>query len=278
MSRKHKTPVRNAVASAGASPPRPESAAQTNIQLEAGLGVFSRSVLRQVLAIVGLSSVLGLAFNAASPVGVRLSEAPPAATGAMRIAKTNPPAIPTSPMPAPALPSPVVPSAPQPAKVALAAPAPAPVSQPNVPPKPWSVSPSPTSTNPVVVAAPPAVPNPAPIHWPEAKALVAAGNGVLVDVRHKAMYDAGHIPGAFSLPEMSPPEGFKTFLEGQSTNTTLIVYCSSTSCSQSARVATRLVNEFRWPAVRFMTGGYLEYQQAELNPPAAPLPAAAPHP
>jgi rhodanese-related sulfurtransferase len=244
--------------------------------------LFSGSVLRQLAAIVGLSAGLGLAFNAASPVGVRLSEVSPAATGAMTVAKTNPPAIPTSPTPAPALPSPAVPSAPEPAKVALAAPtpapAPAPVPRPDAPPKPWSVSHSPASTNSVVIAAPPAVPNPAPIHWPEAKALVAAGNGVLVDVRHKAMYDAGHIPGAFSVPEMSPPEGFKAFLESQATNTTLIVYCSSTSCSQSARVATRLVNEFRWPAVRYMTGGYLEYQQAELNPPAAPPPTAAPQP
>jgi rhodanese-related sulfurtransferase len=240
--------------------------------------LFSGSVLRQLAAIVGLSAGLGLAFNAASPVGVRLSEVSPAATGAMTVAKTNPPALPISPTLAPALPSPAVPSAPEPAKVALATPAPASAPRPNAPPRPWSVSHSPASTNPVVVATAPAVPNPAPIHWPEAKALVAANQAVLVDVRHKAMYDAGHIPGAFSVPEMSPPEGFKAFLESQATNTTLIVYCSSTSCSQSARVATRLVNEFRWPAVRYMTGGYLEYQQAELNPPAAPPPTAAPQP
>jgi len=54
------------------------------------------------------------------------------------------------------------------------------------------------------------------------------------------------------------------------TDMVVIVYCSSTSCSQSARVATRLVNEFQWPAVRYMTGGYQEYQQAELAKPASP--------
>ena len=63
------------------------------------------------------------------------------------------------------------------------------------------------------------------------------------------------------------------FLSTQPTNLTVIVYCSSTSCSQSARVANRLVNEFRWPSVRYMTGGYLEYQQTELAKPApAPTP------
>lgn len=93
---------------------------------------------------------------------------------------------------------------------------------------------------------------------------------MMVDVRHKSMYDAGHIPGAVSVPEMSPPAEFTTFLSQQPTNLIMIVYCSSTSCSQSLRVANRLVTEFQWPAVRYMTGGYLEYQQAELAKPAAP--------
>ena len=94
---------------------------------------------------------------------------------------------------------------------------------------------------------------------------------MLVDVRHKAMYDAGHIPRAISLPETSSPEEFTTFLNQHPTNLTLIVYCSSTSCSQSARVAGRLVTQFHRPSVKYMTGGYLEYQQAELaNKPTPP--------
>ena len=96
---------------------------------------------------------------------------------------------------------------------------------------------------------------------------------VLVDVRQGPMFDAGHIPGAISLHEISPPQKFAAFLNQQPTNIRVIVYCSSASCSQSVRGANRFVNEFRWPSVRYMTGGYLEYQQAGLvNSTSAPKP------
>jgi hypothetical protein len=48
------------------------------------------------------------------------------------------------------------------------------------------------------------------------------------------------------------------------------VYCASTSCSQSQRVANRLVQEFHWPSVNYMTGGYQEYQREELAKPQPP--------
>lgn len=240
-------------------------------------GVFSRVVPFQLLAIVGLSCVLGFTFNAASPVGVRFGEpaAPAVATKAKVTAETAP--IPATPVPAhPIAASPLRPA---PVKVAATAPQPMPpmtsAAAPVVAPPPVRIPQPQATTNPGVALAapPPGQPNLAPIHWPEAKRLVAGNRAVLVDVRPKGMFDAGHIPGATSLPESSPPQEFTAFLSNQSTNLTVIVYCSSTSCSQSLRVATRLVNEFRWPSVRYMTGGYLEYQQAEL---AQPTPAPTP--
>lgn len=244
--------------------------------------IFASSVWWQLLGLVGLSCALGFTFNASSPLGIRFgtvpaasaSPAPPKAAGASAASSTPSPALPVKPGVLPPLP---------PAPVKAAPPATPPQTQAALPPKPvapaapppWSVPVKPANPNPIaaVVAPPPAQTNPAPIHWPEAKTLAAEGRAVLVDVRHKAMYDAGHIPGAMSLPEMSPPEEFKTFLGQQPTNVMVIVYCSSTSCSQSARVANRLVNEFRWPSVRYMTGGYQEYQQIEgarLHAPPAP--------
>jgi rhodanese-related sulfurtransferase len=101
--------------------------------------------------------------------------------------------------------------------------------------------------------------------------LVDAGQAVLVDVRAKPMYDAGHIPGAISLPETSSPEEFTAFLNQYPTNT-LILYCSSTSCSQSARVAGRLVTQFQRPSVKYMTGGYMEYQQLQAAQPSPNAP------
>lgn len=249
----------------------PSSAPPPDGGIRSSGGVFSRRVILQLLAIVGLSCVLGFTFNAASPVGVRFGEpATPAPVAASVAVKTT---LPATPIPAaPVLTNPVVASASKSTNVVVAASMPSPpVAKPVAAPTPWSVSHSPAVTNPVAVATPPpAQPNPTPIHWPEAKTLVAENRAVLVDVRHKGIYDAGHIPGATSLPESSSPEEFKTFLSNQPANLTVIVYCSSTTCSQSLRVASRLVNEFRWPAVRYMTGGYAEYQQAELANPAAP--------
>ena len=188
----------------------------------------------QLLAIVGLSCALGFTFNAASPVGVHFG-ATSASPGAVKAEEET--------LTMPALPA---------YKNSNALPSP-----PTAPGKLASLA-----TNVSL--------HPAPVHWPEAKALVAAGRAVLVDVRPKALFDAGHIPGATSLPENSPPQDFTTFLSQQPTNLMVIAYCSSTSCSLSARVADRLVNEFHWPVVRYMTGGYLEYQQAELTKPATP--------
>jgi rhodanese-related sulfurtransferase len=237
--------------------------------------IFSRQIPLQLLALVGLSCALGFTFNAASPVGVRFGE-PAASLAPVKVAPVKV-VVETNPPPVRLLRSNLVVLPPPPVAVATITPPPKPSppvpgDKTNAPATPWSVSASAANPAPVKpVAAPPPVPaNPTPIHWLEAKVLAAEGRGVLVDVRHKGMFDAGHIPGAIALPENSPPEEFRTFLSKQATNVVLIVYCSSTSCSQSARVANRLVNEFRWPAVRYMTGGYQEYQQLELAKPASP--------
>lgn len=254
-----------------------------------------RRMVWQLAGVLGASVVLGFAFNASSPVGVRFRETKPVSLSTATAA-TNQPA----PAPAPAVVAAVTnrvvvrpPSPPPPIQQQLArhstntpppvTPAPAPavttaaLSSPQLPlakslaPTPFAPPPAP-----VTVAAsnpPPAAPNPAPIHWAEAKQLVEAHEGVLVDVRHKSMYDAGHIPGAISLPETSTPDEFTAFLNQHPTNLTLIVYCSSVSCSQSARVANRFVSQYQRPNVKYMTGGYMEYQQAELaKNPAQPTP------
>jgi len=238
---------------------------------------FSRLVLLRLAAVGGLSCVLGFTFNAASPIGVRFDApvtAPTPAKASLVAAPTPDTPFRTNLIPVPPLP-------PAPVEVATTTP------QPTRPATGLfeattllPVSPPHQTTNHAVTISsptplPPAPANPAPIHWPEARTLVSEGRGVLVDVRHNAMFDAGHIPGAISLPENSPVEVFTAFLNQQPTNLTLIVYCSSTSCSQSARVANRFVHEFRRTSVRYMTGGYLEYQQAEL---AKPTPAPVPVP
>lgn len=203
-----------------------------------------------------VSAALGFAFNAANPVGVRFRSVLPSNALATVIASNE---------------FRLVSSA---STVPIAA---APVAPP-LPPPPAHILATTTTAGapPAAAAASATVPpvqtnlNPAPIHWREAKPLVAANQALMLDVRPRGAYDAGHIPDAISLPETTSPEEFAAFLKQVPTNLTLIVYCSSTTCSVSHRVANRLVQEFHWPAVKYMTGGYQEYQREELAQPSSP--------
>jgi rhodanese-related sulfurtransferase len=253
-----------------APPPCPESTPP---------GRRPRPILLPFAAIIGLSAVLGFTFNAANPIGIRLgnfsdSAASLSATGGLTnfalLSLTS--AAPTGGKTV------------SPPVVSLS-----PASPPNVlpltvtTPPPVAVAAKPAVTNlpaaaavPSATNAPTAAPNPVAIHWAAAKSMMATGQVVLVDVRTKPTYDGGHIPNAISLPEASPPEAFADFVKAYSTNLTLITYCSSTSCSQSLRVAKRFVNEFHYPSVKYMTGGYLEYQREELAKPQPQPPTNQP--
>jgi rhodanese-related sulfurtransferase len=228
-------------------------------------------VLGQIFAVVGLGAVLGFTFNSASPLGIRFGTTPvaPVPASAPLEVSIQPATVPSTER----VVAPPVPPQPQVVQVTEQ------ISVAPLPPVPAAVFPAPNQpvpteqTQSVAALTPPVAElNPAPTHWPEVKTWVAEGRAVLVDVRHTPMFQAGHIPGAISLPEISPPEAFRSFLDQQPTNLIVVVYCSSTSCSQSARVANRLVHEFKWPKVRYMTGGYQEYQQAVLAQPAPTTP------
>jgi len=238
----------------------------------------TRRMVWQLVGLLGASVVLGFAFNSSSPVGIRFNEVASESLSSTDL-KTEPPPAPAPTNRAAMLPPPPQPTE-QPVTHIIVPPPPTPVVDKQIttrqltPASPVApaVTPPPAAP-PAVAVVPPAVQNPVATHWAEAKPLVASGQAVLVDVRHKSMYDAGHIPGAISLPETSTPEEFTAFLNQYPTNLTIIVYCSSTSCSQSARVAGRLVTQYQRPSVKYMTGGYMEYQQAELaNQPAPPKP------
>ena len=97
---------------------------------------------------------------------------------------------------------------------------------------------------------------PTPASWAEIKPLYAQGQVVLVDARARAFYDAGHIPGAVSLPEPPSAEAWAAFRQAYPANIPLVVYCGSTSCSLSYKLANRLAKESGYEFVRFITGGY----------------------
>jgi rhodanese-related sulfurtransferase len=270
------------------APAPAQAAAPTSspsVSVPAARGSQVRRIVLQFIAILGLSVALGLVFNAANPIGVRFAETStpvephPKPLTSFDLLSTSSIAAKTpqpSPQPAPA-----------PSAVAQQTPTSRPsVTIPLTPVAPTAVYALPPTVVsnlpplPTPAAAAVAPTNPAQIHWRAAKPLAAGGHAVLVDVRPRPVYDAGHIPDAVSLPETSSPAEFTAFLKLLPTNTTLIVYCASTSCSQSKRVADRLVTEFHYAPVKYMTGGYQEYQQEELakpQPPATPSPPQSQH-
>jgi rhodanese-related sulfurtransferase len=268
--RKNRKPQRGSAPAP--SQPAATAPAQPRSARVAAPASLTRRIALQFAALLGLSAALGFAFNAGNPIGVRFGKASLASASATSLTNFTLSSTASGTAKAPQL-------APQPTPQPIQRPIPRPpiprlptaaVTHVQSPPvAPLSARPA---TNPAPVVTTPAAQtnlNPAPTHWREAKPLVDAGKALLVDVRPAPVYDAGHIPDAISLPETSSAEVIDAFLKQVPTNLTLIVYCSSTHCSMSKRVADRLVGMHQWPSVKYMTGGYLEYQQ-ELAKPKSP--------
>ncbi len=164
-----------------------------------------------------------------------------------------------------------------------------PIPQPGIFPQP-ATAPIPATPGTAPLAPPPpSFKAPSPIAWAQVKPILLDRRLVLVDARAKPMFDAGHIPGAVSLPEISPPEDIASFQKQHGASAHVVVYCSSTSCSLSFKLANKLAKDYGFTNVQFMTGGYMEWQRENaleadsassitaFQPPASfPLPAAPP--
>ena len=173
--------------------------------------LLTKRIATQITALAGLSLVLGSSFNAANPIGIRWgSSSNPAMVGNPGVQKSAEPAISSA----------------------------APTSQTTVAPTP-DLLPSfyGTSSSP---ATPPREPFPE-LSWTETKQLVAEGKVVLVDVRGKPTYDAGHIPGAVSLQEWSTPAEIQVFQQKYGPATALVLYCGNLACPASEDMAKKLV-------------------------------------
>ena len=250
------------------------------------------NVFVRALALVGLSTILGLAFNSSNPLGIRLSEkkemhtlnqaAAPTLEGGTKLEapKASPkeiaptlPEVTTQPR-TPVQPSPDL----KPALTTVSPSSPASSSASSLgstPAKNSNVQPLTTSTGAATAAITPnpgqpasVTSGPAPTTWGQVKPLLQAGKLVLVDARAKGMFDAGHIPGAVSLPESSTPEALSEFKNKYSQDSHIVVYCSSTSCSLSFKLAYKLSKDYGFTRTEYMTGGYMEYQrEVGLLPP-----------
>ncbi len=78
---------------------------------------------------------------------------------------------------------------------------------------------------------------------------------VLLDARSHALYDAGHVPGALSLPHAKITEGK---MAAYPRDTLFVVYCAGPHCNGAHRAAVRLARLGR--PVKLMIGGITGWQ------------------
>ncbi len=80
----------------------------------------------------------------------------------------------------------------------------------------------------------------------------------VIDVRTRAAYDQGHIPGAWSVPYQELDERISEFSFYKEN----IVYCYSTACQLSYDVARKLAEQGY--TVKVLIGGFEEWERKKL--------------
>lgn len=105
--------------------------------------------------------------------------------------------------------------------------------------------------------------------WAEVKALLAKGEIILVDGRDAVAFEAGHIPGAVSLPLKALSEKIGEFSQQYPKTKPLVTYCGSVGCPIAHIMAAALSEDYGFTDVREMPGGYVEWRTTEAKDAAA---------
>jgi rhodanese-related sulfurtransferase len=116
--------------------------------------------------------------------------------------------------------------------------------------------------------------SPTLVAWPQVKPLLATSRIVLIDARNAAAFDAGHIPGAISLPFADLGARIEAFSSRVPKAQPIVVYCGSAECPVSDAEARALAGQYGYRDVAEMPGGYAEWRLAE--PGAAPAKGGKP--
>jgi rhodanese-related sulfurtransferase len=135
-----------------------------------------------------------------------------------------------------------------------------PAPEPATPMPPIPVSPS------LDAAAPKApVVKPKTITIPElAAALQSNASLLLLDVRSKYDFDAGHVPKAMNVPGEELPQQAAQLSELFHSVETLVTMCDGEGCDKAAHAAKQL-REMGYTDVRVLKGGWEAYLQAKLD-------------
>ncbi|MDB6109811.1 MAG: hypothetical protein JWR69_1561 [Pedosphaera sp.] len=99
--------------------------------------------------------------------------------------------------------------------------------------------------------------------WPEVQTLLKSPQNLLVDARVGTYFQAEHIPGAVSLPANSPVVELTAFAAKYPKTTPLIIYCGSASCPMAHNLADLLGSQYGYSNIKLMPGGFAEYRVAQ---------------
>lgn len=96
-----------------------------------------------------------------------------------------------------------------------------------------------------------------------ARAIVGARTHLVLDARPVADYDAGHIPGAMSLPHSRLDEAYPQIAPLLSADLPVLVYCSGDECDESFLLSVYL-REQGFTNVTLFVSGFLGWKEAGL--------------
>ncbi|MDY0221068.1 MAG: rhodanese-like domain-containing protein [Desulfobacterium sp.] len=94
--------------------------------------------------------------------------------------------------------------------------------------------------------------------------LVNSKRCTLVDVRSNSQFDAGHLPGAVSLPIEAFDQMIGDFFVEYPLDTCLVVYCAGRECLDSHRLAHSL-KTFGFFDIRIFSGGFADWMEGGLS-------------
>ncbi|MCE9614219.1 MAG: rhodanese-like domain-containing protein [Lentisphaerae bacterium] len=95
----------------------------------------------------------------------------------------------------------------------------------------------------------------------QVRRLVATGAHLILDARPPDAYNAGHLPGALSLPVDEVDVAFPPLAPALDPATPLLVYCSGRECDESLRLGEFLRDQ-GYTNVSIFPGGYEAWMAA----------------
>ncbi len=99
------------------------------------------------------------------------------------------------------------------------------------------------------------------VNLDEAATMQAAGTHLLLDARSAADYEAGHLPGAFSVPYTTVEEDLMRVAAFLSPSQPILAYCYGENCDESFLLAAYLRHQGFTNIVLF-AGGFQAWEQA----------------